>query len=41
MHWYGDFIKKNEVYVYTKGGLTLKDTTKILIISYDLAWKFK
>jgi SWI/SNF-related matrix-associated actin-dependent regulator 1 of chromatin subfamily A len=41
MHWYGDYIKKSEVYVYTKGGLTLKDTTKILVISYDLAWKFK
>ena len=41
MQWYGDYIKKSEVYVYTKGGLTLKDTTKILVISYDLAWKFK
>jgi hypothetical protein len=24
-----------------KGGTTLKDNTKILIVSYELAWKFK
>lgn len=39
--WYGDYIKKSEIYVYTKGGATLKDSTKVLIVSYELAWKFK
>lgn len=41
LNWYGDFLKKSEVQVYLKGGSTLKDNTKILIISYELAWKFK
>jgi len=40
-NWYGEYIKKNEVQVYLKGGSTLKDGVKILIISYELAWKFK
>lgn len=41
MNWYSDFIKKSEIQVYTKGGTSLKSNIKILIISYELAWKYK
>lgn len=41
MNWYSDFIKKSQIQVYTKGGTSLKSNIKILIISYELAWKYK
>lgn len=41
LKWYEGHIKKSEIHLYTKGGATLREGARILIISYDLAWKYK
>ena len=41
LNWLDCYLKKSEVQVYSKGGTPIRENTKVLIISYDLAWKMK
>jgi SWI/SNF-related matrix-associated actin-dependent regulator of chromatin subfamily A-like protein 1 len=41
LDWLGDYLKKSEIQVYSKGGTPIKENVKAFIISYDLAWKIR
>ena len=34
-------MKKPDIQVYSKGGSVIKENIKVLIVSYDLAWRMK
>jgi SWI/SNF-related matrix-associated actin-dependent regulator 1 of chromatin subfamily A len=39
--WLGDYLKKSEIQVYSKGGTVIRESVRALIVSYDLAWKMR
>ena len=39
LNWMDGFVAKNEIQLYAKGGTPISLKAKVVIISYDLAWK--